>query len=271
MTDKQLLQQLKALKSITLNDEIKQGNKDVLFSQISNTFIKSENRSGNYLFSFKNIFSVMTQPLLVVAGVFVFLLGSLVLGSGLYENSKPTDSLYIARVISERARLNTTFSESQRDSLALQFASDRAQDIATVLMDSELNTEENKTQVEKLSASFNTEISKVKSQLEKKESLSANSEVSDEGVVSSASSLKDENGMDIYIEENNLSTEVPSEEVNTSSDINVNSLENEISGSAEKLNNNQDGEKMIAEIEKLFSEGKYEEVKRLLEEVKKMY
>jgi hypothetical protein len=276
MTDKQLLQQLKALKNITLDEKTKQGNKDILFSQISNTFIKSEKNVGGYLFNFKNVFSVMSQPLLVVAGIFVFLLGSLVLGSGLYENSKPNDSLYIARVISEKARLNTTFSQSQRDALALKFASDHAKDIATILMDPEFHVEENQGQVEKLNASFQNEISKVKTRIEKTENSNTtnNPEITDDGIVSSASSLRDDQGMEIYIPENNItSPEVSNSETPSSTtasagdDINVDSLSAEIDNSVQKLDGVKDGQKIISEIEQLFSEKRYEEVIKKLSEV----
>lgn len=276
MTDKQLLQQLKALKNITLDEKTKQGNKDILFSQISNTFIKSEKNVGEYLFNFKNVFSVMSQPLLVVAGIFVFLLGSLVLGSGLYENSKPNDSLYIARVISEKARLNTTFSQSQRDALALKFASDHAKDIATILMDPEFHVEENQGQVEKLNASFQNEISKVKTRIEKTENSNTtnNPEITNDDIVSSASSLRDDQGMEIYIPENNItSPEVSNSETPSSTtasagdDINVDSLSAEIDNSVQKLDGVKDGQKIISEIEQLFSEKRYEEVIKKLSEV----
>lgn len=276
MTDKQLLQQLKALKNITLDEKTKQSNKDILFSQISNTFIKSEKSFGRYLFNFRNVFSVMSQPLLVVAGIFVFLVGSLVLGSGFYVNSKPNDSLYIARVISEKARLNATFNESQRDALALKFASDHAKDIATILMDPEFNTEENKNRVEKLNASFQSEISKVKDKIEKNENLYI-ATVSGDDVISNSSSLISDKGVEVYVPEkveessdgSNLAAVNTSSPVENISDdkINVESLEAEIDSSVQKLNGVENGQKIISEIEKLFSEGRYEEVISKLGEV----
>ncbi len=275
MTDKQLLQQLKALKNINLDEKTKQANKDILFSQISNTFIKSEKIVGGYLFNFKNVFSVMSQPLLVVAGIFVFLLSSLVLGSGLYANSKPSDSLYIARVISEKARLNTTFSQSQRDALALKFASDHAKDIATILMDPEFHTEENMAEVEKLNASFQTEISKVKTKIEKKENLNISNtpEEADGGFVYSASSLTNDNGIEMFIPETNTNPSSLNSKNSSSTDsatgngVDVNSLEAQIDTSAEKLSGVKDGQEIITEIEKLFSEGRYDDVLKKLSEV----
>ncbi|MDD3711640.1 MAG: hypothetical protein PHP37_03520 [Patescibacteria group bacterium] len=275
MTDKQLLQKLKDLKAISLDEKTKQANKDILFSQISNTFIKSEKVVGGYLFNFKNVFSVMSQPLLVVAGIFVFLLSSLVLGSGLYENSKPNDSLYIARVISEKARLNTTFSQSQRDALALKFASDHAKDIATILMDPEFHTEENMAEVEKLNASFQAEISKVKTKIEKKENLNNinNPTEEDDTFVSSASSLTAGERVEIFIPETDTESSSLNSENSSSTNgstengVDVDSLEAQIDTSTEKLSEVQDGQKIVSEIEKLFSEGRYDEVVEKLSEV----
>lgn len=278
MTDKQLLQQLKSLKNITLDCSVRDKNKDVLLSQISNTFIKTDKPVANYLFNFKNVFSVMSQPILVVAGVFVFLIGSLTLGSGLYANSKPNDSLYIARVISEKARLNTTFSQSQRDALAVKFASDHAKDIATILMDPEFNSAENQIQIEKLNNSFQNEISKVKTRIEKTDILIDGTNNNNEELVYSASGLQDEDRLEISIPEREVVKTNEAEGLfeNTSSDSIINNssttqdLETKIDSSVEKLNEVKDGQKIIAEIEQLFAEKKYEEVITKLSEVEKI-
>ncbi len=289
MTEKQLLQQLKGLRTITLSEEIKKSNRDVLFSQIANTSVREEiPAQGSFFWGFKNVFSVFSQPLLIVAGVFVFITGGLIMGSGLFKNSKPNDSLYIARIISERAKLNTTFSQTERDALSLKFASDHAKDIATILMDPEFNNEENKDQVEKLNASFKNEISKVKDKIEKNSigEIGSNLEKSGEDVFS-ASSLIEEGGVEIYIEDDNNSfpetTEISSQEsedASTSSEessqsssssenlVDIKSLENEIDNNSEEISTLKNGPEIIAEIEKLFSEGRYNEVIEKLSEVK---
>lgn len=293
MTEKQLLQQLKGLKNITLSEEVKKSNRNILFSQIANTSVREEiPAQGSFFWSFKNIFSVFSQPLLIVAGVFVFIAGGLIVGSGFFKDSKPNDSLYIARIISERAKLNTTFSQTERDALSLKFASDHAKDIATILMDPEFNTEENKDQVEKLNASFKNEISKVKDQMEKNSisNTEINLENNNEDVFS-ASSLIEENGVEIYIEgDDNFSSEIIEddfekiEEINTSSpeevsqnssssevEVDIKSLESEIDNNSEEISTLKNGSEIIAEIEKLFSEGRYTEVVEKLSEVKSSF
>ncbi len=267
MTEKKLLQQLSSLKSIELSAQEKKANRDILFSQISNTFNKEDIRNkDSFFFMFKNLFSVLSQPLLVVAGFFVFISGTIVLSSGFYQKSKPNDSFYIARIISEKARINTTFSQSEREALALKFASDHAKDIATILMDPEFNIEENKDKVEKLNTSFKNEISKVRTQIEKNEKskneivLENNSSSSDE-LVFSASSLTEGSALQIYIPENNQSTSSEKSEAEL--------LEEKINNSSSEIIKLNGGQEIIDEIEKLFAEGKYQELIEKLKEVEK--
>lgn len=293
MTDKELLKQLNSLKSIRMESDAKESNKKVLMTQISNTISDNvEVKSFNsFSFYFKNILSMSSRPAMVFSGVFLFVLSSLILGSDLYKNSKPNDSLYIARVISERARINTTFSQVEREKLALEFASNHAKDIATLLMDPEFNVEENKDQVEKLSASFRNEIGKVKTKVNdlKTEDFSPVEEVS----VFSASSLKEENGMEIYKEEGreNLDTEEKIESMESENNL----VDLEISGEESVASTSEELEKLeatieelseginasdqqkseienkkilIQEIEKLFEEGRYGEVVLKIQEIK---
>jgi hypothetical protein len=294
MTDKQILQQLKELKKISLDSEIKKSQRDVLFSQISSqkSSVDSDKVFANNLFSFKNVFSLVTRPALVVAGVFVFLVGALVLGSGFYKDSKPNDSLYIARIISEKARLNTTFSQSQRDRLAMEFANNHARDIAIILMDPGFNIEENRERVEKLSEDFRSEINKVRSKIKiSEDNLSDISEdentESKEGkdsFVFSAGDLKEGEGVEIHIPEKDnddvVITSVSQEnDFSTSSEDDVDleevkTLESQIDRLNEELEleSDQDYKKskkeILEEIELLFDAGKYEEVILKLESIK---
>ncbi|HNV12291.1 MAG TPA: hypothetical protein PK686_02745 [bacterium] len=283
MTDKELLKQLNSLKSIRMEAGVKESNKSILMTQISNTISNnSETKNFNsFLFYVRNILSMSSRPAMVLSGVFLFVVTSLFLGSDFYKNSKPTDSLYIARVISERARLNTTFDQNEREKLALEFASNHARDIATLLMDPEFNTEQNKDEVERLSASFKDEINKVKTKVA--DLQTSETENSEDQLVFSASELKEENGIDIYIDGNNFSenldeaTSTTSEsdiEASASTTPEIENLGDQIEELSEKidLESNQEIKKnkqvLIEEIESLFDEGKYGEVVLKLQEIK---
>lgn len=275
MTEKELFTQLKSLKSIALSPEDKQKNRDVLFSQISNTFVETK-KSNKFLVNTKNVFSFIYRPALTVAGVFVFLTGALFLGSSLFEKTKPTNSFYVARILSEKARLNTTFNETERDALSLEFASNHAQDIATVLMDPDFNTEENKNEVEKLHASFENEISKVQTQIDKTVSTIKSVASSEPEVALSSDGLVETSGTEIYTNgganafdpTSEVNTEVPEEA--TSSDLNVDALAEQINDSSEKLAKVENGQKLLDEIKTLFADGRYSEVVEKLNEIKNL-
>jgi len=292
MTDKELLKQLNSLKSIKMDSELKESNKRVLMTQISNTIstdfeVKPFN---NFFFYVRNVLSMSSKPAMVLSGVFLFVVTSLFLGNDFYKDSKPNDSLYIARVISERARLNTVFSSTERERLAMEFASKHAEDIATLLMDPKFNNEENQEEVAKLTASFRSEIEKVRMNVEKSENIKTEkpAEKSEDVLVFSASTLKDENGIEISVPEerylinsstvNNFdpTSNGSVSELNSiaSTSVEVEVLGDQIEELSEQidLESNQEIKKdkkaLIEEIEKLFNEGKYSEVVLKLQNIK---
>jgi hypothetical protein len=275
-----------------MEENLKESNKRVLLTQISNTV--SENSEAkpfnNFFFFVKNILAMSSRPAMVLSGVFLFLFASLILGSDFYKNSKPTDSLYIARVLSERARLNTTFDQTAKEKLAVKFASQHAKDIATLLMDPEFNKEENREEVEKLSVSFKSEIEKVRGNINANEATSEIKEDVDSAVFS-ASSLREENGTDVYIEEENfkensdmtLDTLKDEEKITVSNEDIVLEGSSELSSTSEEVK--ELGEKieelngkisddsviskeLLEEIESLFENGKYDEVLLKLNNIK---
>jgi hypothetical protein len=269
MTDKKILEQLKGLKSVRLSEETKKENKSVLLSQISNTSVKKEVPSNNNIFNFKNVFSLMYRPVLVVAGIFVFLSGALIVGGGFYDRLKPNDSLYIARIISEKARLNTTFDQEDRELLLARFASSHARDIANILMDSEFNTEENQDRVEELNYSFQNEISKVRDSVEKDYQESEEKRLEEEKVIS-ASSLREDNGIEINIseeEEEEIEEDSKTEEDSLATSSEEEIVEEKIEKNIEKINETENGSRLIEEIESLFAEKRFEEVVEKLDEV----
>lgn len=270
MSEKELLQQLKSLKGIKLDTEEKESNKKVLMTQISNTLTQDKEAKtfNSFSFYFKNVLSMSSKPAMILGGLFLFVVTSVLLSSSLYKDSKPTDSLYIARVISEKAKLNTTFDKEAKERMALEFASSHASDIASILMDPEINNEENQEQVERLTNSFKTEISKVRDiRSEEEEVDEVREEVEEDSSVFSASTLKEDNGVEISMQEqdDNIATtseeekdEKGEEEISSSS---ISELESQIEGLEKDYNN-------IDEIERLFEEGKYSEVILMLEDIK---
>jgi hypothetical protein len=98
---------------------------------------------------------------------FIVLVVSSIFTHRIFSHAKPNDSLYIARIISEKAKLNTVLDPGERDKLAVKFATGHARDISTVLANPEFNTEANSQKVEKLNESFTKEIETAKNKIVK--------------------------------------------------------------------------------------------------------
>ncbi|MDD4271556.1 MAG: DUF5667 domain-containing protein [Patescibacteria group bacterium] len=169
MEDRELLKKLNNLKTIKPDDNWKKNYREILYSQISAgaTVNKSE---SNLRIIWENImpgkvFINMAKPVWVtsLASVLILVIGI----GGVYasKNSKPGDSLYIAKIISEKAQLAITFDEKDKAKLGLEFASNRAKEITQVLGESKEPEEKKVEKVEQLSQNFKKEINQVKSRL----------------------------------------------------------------------------------------------------------
>jgi len=165
MTDKELVKKLNSLKSIKPEADWKVSNRDLLLSQISNSGACDLSPWKTFSINFNSLMRVAVQPAYAL-GVFALVLVTAgVFGHNAFSSAKPNDSLYIARIISERAKLSTVLNSEDRNKLAVKFALDHAQDISTVLADPTFNNEENKDQVAKLNANFNREIDTAKNRI----------------------------------------------------------------------------------------------------------
>ena len=201
MSDKDLILKLNSLKNINPDEAFLKSNRELLLSQISNSGAKEISFWQNFIINLSSLSKAAAQPVYAF-GVFVFVLISASLFSNkLFSSAKPNDSLYIARVISEQAKLSTVMNQESRDKLAVQFANNRAQDISAVLADPTFNNEKNKDQVAKLNTSFNEEIATVKTKIQNlapaKTSVAVNPINNNNDSVSIAENNKDANGVQL--------------------------------------------------------------------------
>lgn len=165
MTDKDLIKKLNSLKNIKPEADWKTSNRDLLLSQISNSGAVNLSAWKIFSINFNSFIKAASQPAYAL-GVFVLLLiGGSLFSHEVLNSAKPNDSLYIARIISERAKLTTVLNTNDRNKLAVRFALEHAQDISNILADSSFNTEENKDQVARLNESFNEEIETAKNKI----------------------------------------------------------------------------------------------------------
>lgn len=260
MKNKELIKQINKLNSIEPDLDWKKENRDVLFSQISN----SEPRKINI---FVRIRDFVSQPSFALSSFVFLLVFSSVFGVR-FINLKPNNSLYIARIISEKAQLAITFDEEKKTRLGIKFANERAKSIASVLSDASYSNLDYQEEAEKLTDSFKKEINTVKENVKKikmaeKEDSSKqiDSEDGEEEVIFIGASLrKDDQGLEIV--ENNKATS--SDEVETSQEVASSSEEKEGTEGGE---DNNELNKKIEEAEVLFDQKDYEGALNKLNEI----
>ena len=169
MNDKELLQKLDNLKNIKPDDNWKKNYREVLYSQISagSTVDKSESNLRIIWESImpRQVLAQITKPVWAIALASVLILVIGIGGTYASKNSKPGDSLYIAKIISEKAQLAITFNEKEKAKLGLEFATNRVKEITQVLVESKGLEDKNGKTVEQLSQNFKKEINQVKNRL----------------------------------------------------------------------------------------------------------
>ena len=308
MSNQDLLTQLKKLNKINPDAAWLKGNRELLLAQISNSGAETLSVWKMLLINFSSFSRVAVRPASTFAVFVILILGGGILSQRLVAQAQPNDSLYIARIISEQVRLNTTINTEARDQLALEFATSHAQDINAVLADPEFNKEENKEKVEKLNNSFKIEVENVKKRLDrlavssslKKPELPASVPAVLEGELEAeimiAESLKDGQGIELAEnlpapvsgatvtalvvlgnEPKNSETPVSpaaenNEEAESEEEI-VSALEDAIAdvsleAEAKKLSSETD--QLLADIQKLFDAREYGLVAEKLKEINKI-
>lgn len=197
MTEKELISKLNNLKSINPDQGWLDSNRELLLSQISNSGAKELSAWRTFIINFQSVAKAASQPVFAL-GVFVILLlsGSL-FSHQLFNKTKPNDSLYIARIISEKAKLNMILDTENRDKLAAQFATEHAQEITAVLADPQFNNDSNKDQVAKLNESFSQEIIIAKDKLSRLPAKKESPDQAADAVVSMAEFEKDNQSIQI--------------------------------------------------------------------------
>lgn len=165
MTDKDLISQLNSLKNISPDQNWLKSNRELLLSQISNSGATELSVWKVFVINFQSFSKAASQPAFALAAFVLILLSGSLFGHQLFNQAKPNDSLYIARIISEKARLTTVLNSEARGKMEAQFAADHAQDIANTLADTNFNNDSNQDQVAKLNESFGREIATVKTRI----------------------------------------------------------------------------------------------------------
>ncbi len=233
MTDKQLIKQLKRLKEFKPNKDWQINTRQVLKAQIENSGGHQTSAWQNFYINLKCIGDLAYRPAVGIASFLIVVIGLSFFAHQWFQFSKPNDSLYIARVISERARLSTVLDSAAREKMAAKFAMNHAQDILNILADSEFDHSASSEELDKLNENFNREIALAKDRVsswqvsqeegsvEDSSSISPSfeeeSEVDDsDNIIVMAENHRDESGLQVSSTNN---TKIDEEEKSKSDEI----------------------------------------------------
>jgi len=266
--DKELLRQLNILKSIKPDLEWKKENREVLFSQISST----DKRTG-FVGFYRNIkitseavggrfLEKVAQPNWTIAIIILLVFsGGSAASLNAARDSKPGDSLYIAKIVNEKTKFVLAFDEKRKAKLGLKFASNRAKEISQVLSEHENNEANKNEKVDKLTRDFKKEIAGVRDRLEKiniiaKDDGETVKEITEEEKIFSANLEKEQAGMKI-------STDGEDTEIISSEEVAVTEKKETATSTDDFSLDNKTSEDSLGDIldeaEKLFSEENYRE------------
>lgn len=267
MNEKELLTQLNNLKNIKPDKKWKETSREILMSQIYGG--DSSDKTPIKLGALYYLRNFIHQPVLMVATILLIVFGGGIFSISASRDTKPGDSLYIAKIISEKAQQAITFNEESKAKLGIEFAGNRAKEIAQVLAES--NNGDKDAKVEKLAWNFQKEINTVKTRLKKInvsdiEEAGGPVDTEDDAQMFSANLGKEERGMEIYVkEEDVVIKEAVEEDAGSEEDIVITTPETQI-GATSTASISSDVESVLEEAEKLFSEQDYDGALDKLEE-----
>jgi len=192
MTEKELIKNLSALKSSSINPEWIKHNRATLSYQIFNGAEYSDTAFG-FFERISLISKRVLQPTPIAALIAVFLLVGSAFAS---RNSTPGEPLYIAKTISEKAQLVATFNETSRAKLNLEFARERAAELEKVTANVDAPASE--ARVQELSTGFKKQLESARSRISKIDSTKkAVPAINEENGVVGAEAGKESKGIEV--------------------------------------------------------------------------
>ena len=256
MNDRELLKKLSNLKTIKPDDNFKKNYRDILRSQIFAGATVNK-PSSNLKIIWQSIMPDkilidMAKPVWATSLVSVLILMVGIGGVYASKNSKPGDSLYIAKIISEKTQSAITFDEKDKAKLGLEFATNRAKEITQVLEESKESAAKKSEKVEQLSQNFKKEISQVKIRLTTVKAAESQNKKEEEPEVFGANLGKNNQRMEIAEPvKPAVKEQVQPNPVATTTKENLNS-----------------SDQALAEAEKMFAEKDYNGTINKIEELK---
>ncbi|MBU0647460.1 MAG: DUF5667 domain-containing protein [Patescibacteria group bacterium] len=258
MDSKKLFEKLNNLKSIQPDNEWKIRCREILLSQISNGQT-AEELEQEKSFSWKIFFGDLlpqwsrlgiAKPALIGYSVIVFLMSCGLVGVYASNNTRPGDSLYIAKIINEKAQFAITFDEKEKTKLNLEFAVNRAEEINQLLekpvVEKIVEQEKNK-KVKELTSNFKKEINQAKIRISK---------INIVNIASSNKPNKDQQFFSANLGKDNQRIEISEPVKNSKPVVHTPQIIVANPNDSEK-NNNQAVSEILEQAEKLFDEKNY--------------
>lgn len=166
MTDKELLVQLNNLKNAKPDATWLASNRDVLASQLFSG--APEEPALSWAVKFNIIGQRIFQPQYVAIMIVLFFVASGTIGYQVSQPTKPGDSLYIAKRISERAQFMLAFSDASKTKLNVEFATKRVQEMKDIISDQAMSiAPDQPAKIADLKASAKAEIQVARDRLAK--------------------------------------------------------------------------------------------------------
>jgi len=272
MDNKTLIQQLKKLKSIKPDENWKNSNRAILFNQIKGS-VSSANEDLSFIGKvWQNKISVfLHQPALAVVLVCFLVIGGSALSLEASRWPNPGSSLYIARVVSEKAQLAITFNEQKKARLDFKFTNNHIKDITGDLAKMD---EDNQSKSEKLTENFKKEIASAKTKLQAIKATPKTEETEDgESIeVFSANSGKEDRGLQVATPNSSIEPEELPKEVVVSTPENIIENQEATSTKAVELDDEisnakiDEAHQILNEAEELLDEKNYDGILDKLQE-----
>jgi hypothetical protein len=154
--------QLNNLKKVKPDNSWKQENRRVLYNQISNSHVEQQQSLAERIReAFIGLSNSLSKPAWAVV-----IIAALVITGGLgtqaSQYSKPGDTFYFTKKITEKLKLALTFDEQEKAKMSIQFSSGHARDITETLSDPAFNKES----TSELQNSFREELMSVRKDLD---------------------------------------------------------------------------------------------------------
>ncbi len=172
MRDQELFKQLHNLSKMKPDAAWKDSQRSVMLSQINagnDAKVEDAKESPLLLDLFKLPIAYIqsfSQPVLATFLVAFLLLTGGFTGLRAAQDSKPGDSLYLAKIVGEKTQLALAFTDKKKVELGIGFAVKRVEEMKQVIAETEESGVEN-NKVEELVADFKKELSAAKSRIEK--------------------------------------------------------------------------------------------------------